>query len=100
MAAAAPGFRQVSPPATDGRAPFELPFVVQGPWDDPLMLPDPEILIRRSGAAAPLLDAVRDRRAREAVRSAIERLTGGKLSTAPTAEAAFPDDPPQAKPAQ
>ena len=70
----------VSAPATDGRAPFELPFVVQGPWDDPLMLPDPEILIRRSGAAAPLLDAVRDRRAREAVRAAIERLTGGKLS--------------------
>ena len=66
--------------STDGRAPFELPFVVQGPWDDPLMLPDPEILIRRSGAAAPLLDAVRDRRAREAMRAAIERLTGGKLS--------------------
>jgi AsmA protein len=83
----------VGPPATDGRAPFELPFVVQGPWDDPLMLPDPEILIRRSGAAAPLLDAVRDRRAREAVRAAIERLTGGKLSTVPTAEGTFPDEP-------
>jgi AsmA protein len=53
---------------------FELPFVVQGQWDDPVMLPDPQILIRRSGAAAPLLDAVRDRRAREAVRSAIGRL--------------------------
>ncbi len=66
----------VAASATDGRAPFELPFVVQGPWDDPLMLPDPQILIQRSGAAAPLLDAVRDRRAREAVRSAIERLTG------------------------
>jgi len=86
--------------ATDGRAPFELPFVVQGPWDDPLMLPDPEILIRRSGAAAPLLDAVRDRRAREAVRAAIERLTGGKLSTTPAAEASFPDDPAPEKPAE
>ena len=26
---------------------FELPFVVQGPWDDPLIFPDPESLIRR-----------------------------------------------------
>src|SRR4030095_10838775 len=41
---------------------FELPFVVQGPWDDPIMLPDAQSLIRRSGAAAPLLDAVRDRK--------------------------------------
>jgi AsmA protein len=40
------------------------------------MLPDAEALIRRSGAAAPLLDAVRDRRARDAARSLIERLTG------------------------
>jgi AsmA protein len=40
---------------------FDLPFVVQGPWDDPLMLPDPESLIRRSGAAAPLLDLLRNR---------------------------------------
>jgi AsmA protein len=29
---------------------FELPFVVQGPWDDPLIFPDPESLIRRSPA--------------------------------------------------
>ncbi len=42
--------------------PFELPFVVQGPWDDPVMLPDAQTLIRRSGAGAPLLDAVRDRK--------------------------------------
>jgi AsmA protein len=90
----------VTAPVTDGRAPFELPFVVQGPWDDPLMLPDPEILIRRSGAAAPLLDAVRDRRAREAVRAAIERLTGGKLTTLPVPEGNFPDQaPPAAAPA-
>ncbi|MPZ57454.1 MAG: AsmA family protein [Rhizobiales bacterium] len=60
----------------DRPAPFELPFVVQGPWDDPIMLPDSEILIRRSGAAAPLLNAVRDQRNREALRSAIDRLTG------------------------
>ncbi len=56
-------------------ATFELPFVVQGPWDDPLVLPDPQSLIQRSGAAAPLLDAVRNRNAPDAVRSAIERLT-------------------------
>jgi AsmA protein len=65
---------------------FDLPFVVQGPWDDPLMLPDPQSLIRRSGAAAPLLDAVRGRSARDAVRSAIERITG----TTPAAPAAGP----------
>jgi AsmA protein len=61
--------------ATDGG--FELPFVVQGPWEEPIILPDPQALIRRSGAAAPLLDAVKEKRARDAVRSAIDRLTGG-----------------------
>lgn len=53
---------------------FELPFVVQGPWDDPILLPDAQSLIRRSGAAAPLLDAIRDRKTRDAVRSAIDQL--------------------------
>ena len=38
------------------------------------MLPDAQSLIRRSGAAAPLLDAVRDRKTRDAVRSAIDQL--------------------------
>jgi AsmA protein len=60
-----------------GVAPFELPFIVQGSWDDPIMLPDPEALIRRSGAAAPLFKAIQERKARDSVRSAIERLTGG-----------------------
>ena len=69
-----------------GALPFGLPFVVQGSWDDPIMLPDAEALIRRSGAAAPLLNAVRDRNARDTVRSAIERLTGGGVQ--PAAEAA------------
>ena len=55
---------------------FALPFIVQGPWDDPIILPDPQSRIEHSGAAAPILDAVRNRSAREAVRSAIERLTG------------------------
>ncbi|MFA6264332.1 MAG: AsmA family protein [Pseudolabrys sp.] len=67
-----------------GTQPFGLPFVVQGSWDDPIMLPDAEALIRRSGAAAPLLNAVREHSTRDTVRSAIERLTGG--GAPPTAE--------------
>jgi AsmA protein len=71
---------------------FELPFVVQGPWDDPLMLPDPASLIRRSGAAAPLLEAVKDRATRDAVRSAIERLTRpAATAPAPAAVEAKPE---------
>ena len=63
---------------------FELPFVVSGPWDDPLPLPDAATLMQRSGAAAPLLDAaararaVRDSKTRDALRSTIERLTGSQ----------------------
>jgi AsmA protein len=69
---------------------FELPFVVQGPWEDPLIFPDPESLLRRSPAAAPLLDAVKDRKTRDALSSAIERFTGGgaKNPAAPDAAAA------------
>ena len=76
---------------------FELPFVVQGPWDDPLIFPDPDSLIRRSPASAPLLDAVKDRKTRDAVRSVIERFTGQKVpdaalpTNAPTAEAEKPN---------
>ncbi len=66
---------------------FDLPFFVTGTWDSPLMLPDPQALIRRSGAAAPLLDAVRDRSARDALRSAVEKLTGAPMP-APAAEEA------------
>jgi AsmA protein len=73
-----------------GAAAFELPFVVQGSWDDPRMLPDAEALIRRSGAAAPLLNAVRERGAPNAVSSAIERLTGVTPATEPAASNAVP----------
>jgi AsmA protein len=66
---------------------FVLPFVVQGPWDDPLIFPDPESLIRRSPASAPLLDAVKDRKTRDAVRSVLERLTGGVQKPEPDAAA-------------
>ncbi len=78
-----------------GRTPFDkltitlkasqgLPFVMQGPWDNTFPIPDPAILIKRSGAAAPLLDAVRDKKTQDSIRSAIERLTGPR----PAAEAA------------
>src|SRR5262249_58893353 len=49
----------------DGARDFELPFLVQGPWSEPLIWPDAQALIKRSGAAAPLLDAVRNRLMRE-----------------------------------
>jgi AsmA protein len=67
---------------------FDLPFVVQGPWDDPLVFPDPESLIRRSPGAAQLLDSIKDTKARDAVKSVIERFTGG--GARPAAPAAAP----------
>jgi len=67
---------------------FDLPFVVQGPWDDPLVFPDPESLIRRSPGAAQLLDSIKDAKARDAVKSVIERFTGGGAK--PAAPAAAP----------
>jgi AsmA protein len=63
---------------------FELPFMVQGSWDDPIILPDPQSRLLHSGAAQPILDAVRNRSLRDPVRSVIERLTGA----APTPPAA------------
>jgi AsmA protein len=73
---------------------FELPFVVYGPWDDAMPMPDPTALLRRSDAAAPLLDAVRDQKVRDAVRSAIDRLMGARKAPdpapAPTATAVPP----------
>jgi AsmA protein len=73
--------------ATDNQ--FELPFVVQGRWDDPIMLPDPQSLIRHSGAAAPLLNAVKGHTAGEAVRSVIDQLLASPSGTsaAPAAPA-------------
>ena len=68
---------------------FELPFMVRGPWDDPIILPDPQSRIQRSGAAAPLIDAARDAARKSgspALRSVIERLTG----TAPPPPAVAP----------
>ena len=66
--------------------------MVQGPWDDPLIFPEPESLIRRSPVTEPLLDAVKDKKARDVFKSAIERFTGGGLRRpAPEAEAAKPN---------
>jgi AsmA protein len=69
--------------AADRAGAFQLPFVVQGRWDDPVMLPDAESLIRHSRAAGPLLDAVKGRSARDLVRSAIDQLTRGAAPAAP-----------------
>jgi AsmA protein len=80
--------------APNAAAGFDLPFVVQGPWDDPLIFPDPESLIRRSPGAAPLLDAVKDRKTRDAVKSVLDRLTGGKPVAAPDAVAPVGDAKP------
>jgi AsmA protein len=66
--------------AGDTAPAFELPFMVQGPWDDPIMLPDTQALLLRSPVASPLLEAVRKRNTHDTVRSAIERLTGGAIS--------------------
>jgi AsmA protein len=73
---------------------FDLPFVVQGQWDDPIMLPDAQSLIRRSGAAAPLLESIKARTAGSAVRSVIDKLLA---SPAATNAAAPPATAPAAK---
>ena len=55
----------------------------RGSWDDPIILPDPQSRILHSGAAQPILDAVRNRSLPDPVRSAIERLTGSAPQTPP-----------------
>jgi AsmA protein len=67
----------ISSSARDAAPAFDLPFVVQGPWYDPLIFPDVQALIKRSGAAAPLLDAVRNRLKREPANQASEPPAGG-----------------------
>jgi len=75
---------------------FDLPFVVQGPWDDPIMLPDPQSLIRRSGAAAPLLDAAKTHNASDAVRAVIDQLLGSPPAPAVATPAMAPAPAPTA----
>jgi AsmA protein len=79
----------LAPVGSQAAPAFELPFVVQGRWDDPVMVPDPQTLIRRSGAAIPLLEALKDRQSRESVRSTIEQLMRAgpaPIANAPSAE--------------
>jgi AsmA protein len=86
---------------SNGTSSFDLPFVVQGPWDDPLIFPEAEALIKRSTVTAPLLDALKDRTTRDAVRSVLERLTGGQKTASPEAAApAAASEPAQAAPAK
>jgi AsmA protein len=68
---------------------FDLPFVVQGSWDNPIILPDASSLIRRSNAAAPLLEAVKRHSASDAVSSVIDQL----FATPPNAPAAIVTTP-------
>jgi AsmA protein len=64
------GTASLVPASADAAQGFELPFVVQGPWDDPIMLPDAQSLIQRS---APAQSLMRDKDL-EAVRSALDRV--------------------------
>ncbi len=78
---------------------FQLPFIVQGPWDDPLAFPDSDSLIRRSPASAPLLDSLKDRKTRDAVKSVIDRFTGNRPAPAPAATTTEPSNDTQSPPA-
>ncbi|MBN9594950.1 MAG: AsmA family protein [Afipia sp.] len=82
--------------ASDAPPAFQLPFVVQGPWDDPLVFPDSDSLIRRSPASAPLLDSIKDRKTRDAVKSVIERFTGARKPAEPSAAQPQAAAPPAA----
>lgn len=84
------GVAALASTSADAPPAFELPFVVQGPWDDPILLPDTQSLLARSPVASPLLNAVRNRYTRDTVRSAIERLTGGAVSPPAGAMTAAP----------
>lgn len=73
-------------PATKGAktGAIDLPFSVRGPWDEPSIMADPLSLIERSGAALPLLEAVKGRLNAPAAERAMD---GG-------ASAADPQQPP------
>lgn len=82
--------RAILLPATTAErgAPFDLPFIIQGPWSSPFVMLDPRSLIERSGAAQPLLEAVRSKgpSGEAAVRSVIEQLA--KPTALPPAKSA------------
>jgi AsmA protein len=84
----------VAATVSDTSPEFELPFVVQGSWDDPIMLPDTQILIRHSPYTAPLLEDPRG--TSDAVRRVIEHMTGAQP---PANQPATTEAPPLASPA-
>jgi AsmA protein len=73
--------------AADATPAFELPFVVQGQWEDPIILPDTASLIQRSPLANPLREAIKNRGTKDTVRDALERLIPGALGGSPTGTA-------------
>src|SRR5262249_12112526 len=64
---------------------FELPFFVYGPWCAGLPPPDARSRISRSDAAGQLLRSLHDSKTRDAVQSAIKRLTGQRPEPQPAA---------------
>ncbi|MCG5237536.1 AsmA-like C-terminal region-containing protein [Xanthobacter oligotrophicus] len=58
----------------------DLPFSVRGPWDTPMVMADPLSLIERSGAALPLLEAVKGRAGTAAAEPAMEGAPGRKAA--------------------
>lgn len=56
---------QNAPARTAASAPLRLRFEMIGPWDHPALLTDPETLIMRSEAAAPLIRSLQRLRSRE-----------------------------------
>jgi AsmA protein len=68
------------PTADASASVFELPFVVRGTWDDFQIRPDPQTLMNRSKATLPLLGG---RKMEDAIRSSIDRWTGGVSNTIP-----------------
>ena len=70
--------------ASDANASFELPFTVRGQWESPSILPDIADAHSAFAATAPLLDALQDRKTRNAVQDAINRLTGSASPSRPS----------------
>jgi AsmA protein len=71
----------IGSPTSDAAASFELPFTVRGQWESPSIQPDTRTLIQRSPAMRPLLDAIQDKKPRDAMQDAqdaFNRLTGSK----------------------
>ena len=70
--------------ASDANALFELPFTVRGQWESPSIVPDTRTLIQRSPAVRPLLDAVQDKKTRDEIQDAINRLPGSIVPFSPS----------------